>query len=209
MRDAQRDTDRRAELFADWSADYTWLAGRLLTEPVPDLENAFRVSEQRRARVLLETMDAPATAPASPALADVRVRQGLLHGLDRQAISDRLFDGRQPVADTSVHPLDWVHTDDVHHYGYDPARAAELLDEAGWRPGAGGLRRNADGMPLRIELMTTAGNRTRELVQQVAQGQWRQLGIETVIRFQRSVGTARRISLRASASRAWVIRQIA
>ena len=36
--------------------------------------------------------------------------------------------------------------------------------------------------PLRIELMTTAGNRTRELIQQVAQGQWRQLGIETVIR---------------------------
>ena len=30
--------------------------------------------------------------------------------------------------------------------------------------------------------MTTAGNRTRELIQQVAQGQWRQLGIETVIR---------------------------
>ena len=30
--------------------------------------------------------------------------------------------------------------------------------------------------------MTTAGNRTRELIQQVAQGQWRQLGIETTIR---------------------------
>ena len=45
-----------------------------------------------------------------------------------------------------------------------------------------GLRRNAAGEPLRIELMTTAGNRTRELIQQVAQGQWRQLGIETVIR---------------------------
>ena len=61
-------------------------------------------------------------------------------------------------------------------------QAAALLDEAGWRPGEGGLRRNAAGEPLRLELMTTAGNRTRELIQQVAQSQWRQLGIETVIR---------------------------
>jgi peptide/nickel transport system substrate-binding protein len=81
-----------------------------------------------------------------------------------------------------VHPLDWVHTEEVPHYGFDPARAGALLDEAGWRLGQDGLRRNAAGETLRIELMTTAGNRTRELVQQVAQGQWRQLGIDTVIR---------------------------
>ena len=118
----------------------------------------------------------------NPALADVRVRQALLYGLDRAAISQRLFAGRQPVADTPVHPLDWVHTDDVAHYPYDPAKAASLLDEAGWVPGAGGLRRNAAGEPLQLELMTTAGNRTRELIQQVIQGQWRKLGIETVIR---------------------------
>ena len=118
----------------------------------------------------------------NPALADVRVRQALLYGLDRAAISQRLFAGRQPVADTPVHPLDWVHTDDVAHHPYDPAKAASLLDAAGWTPGAGGLRRNAAGEPLRLELMTTAGNRTRELIQQVIQGQWRKLGIETVIR---------------------------
>ena len=118
----------------------------------------------------------------NPALADVRVRQALLYGLDRQAISQKLFAGRQPVADTTIHPLDWVHTDDVTKYGYDPARAAGLLDEAGWHLGADGLRRDAAGEVLRIELMTTGGNRTRELIQQVAQGQWRRLGIDTVIR---------------------------
>ena len=118
----------------------------------------------------------------SPALQDARVRQALLYGLDRQAISDRLFAGRQPVADTSVHPLDWVHTDQVHHYDFDPDKAAALLEAAGWTPGPDGIRRNAAGEPLRIELMTTAGNRTRELIQQVAQGQWRQIGVDTVIR---------------------------
>jgi peptide/nickel transport system substrate-binding protein len=118
----------------------------------------------------------------NPFLADPRVRQALLYGLDRAAVSERLFAGRQPVADTPVHPLDWVHSDDVRHYPHDPAKAALLLDEAGWTSGADGLRRNAAGEPLRLELMTTAGNRTRELIQQVAQSQWRRLGIETVIK---------------------------
>ncbi len=118
----------------------------------------------------------------NPALADRRVRQALLYGLDRAAISQKLFAGRQPVADTPVHPLDWVHTDDVRHYPYEPDRAAALLDEAGWPAGADGLRRNAAGEPFRLELMTTAGNRTRELIEQVAQGHLRQLGINVVIK---------------------------
>jgi peptide/nickel transport system substrate-binding protein len=117
----------------------------------------------------------------NPILADVRVRRALLMGVDREAINQRLFDGRQPVADSSVHPLDWVHAPATTRWPYDPERAAALLDEAGWRLGAGGLRRNAAGEPLRIVLMTTAGNRTRELVQQIIQSQWRQLGIEAAI----------------------------
>jgi peptide/nickel transport system substrate-binding protein len=118
----------------------------------------------------------------NPVLADVQIRRALLHGIDRQALSDKLFAGRQPVALTSVHPLDWVYTEDVPHYPYDAEKAAALLDGAGWTAGAGGMRRNASGAPLRLELMTTAGNRTRELVQQVLQSQWRQLGIDVVIK---------------------------
>src|SRR5699024_8681336 len=104
-----------------------------------------------------------------------------LYGIDRKTISDKLFAGQQPVADTSVHPLDWVHTTDLTTYPYDPAKAAALLDEAGWRVGAGGLRRNEAGEPLRLSFMATAGNRSRELVQQVIQSQWKQLGVEAVI----------------------------
>lgn len=117
----------------------------------------------------------------NPILADARVRQALLHGIDREGISQSLFAGRQPVADTSVNPLDWVHSAEVPHYAFDPERAAALLDEAGWRPGPDGVRRDAEGRRLRLRLMTTAGARSRELVQQVIQSQWQALGIETVI----------------------------
>ena len=118
----------------------------------------------------------------NPILRDARVRRALLTGLDRQAISERLFGGRQPVADTNVNPLDWVHHDGVRKYAYDPDAAAAMLEEAGWTPGDDGVRRNAGGEPLRLELMTTAGDRTRELVEQVIQSQWRELGVDVRIR---------------------------
>lgn len=115
---------------------------------------------------------------SSPIMADKRVRQALLYGLDRQGLNRQLFDGRQPVADSSVNPLDAVHADDTLQYPYDPAKAARLLDQAGWTL-TGTSRRNAKGEPMVIEIITTAGNRSRELVSQVVQSQWRQLGIDT------------------------------
>ncbi len=46
----------------------------------------------------------------------------------------------------------------------------------------GGVRVNAAGRRLSLELMTTAGNRSRELVEQVLQSHWREVGIDVRIR---------------------------
>ena len=46
----------------------------------------------------------------NPILADPRVRKALMLGLDRQALCEQLFAGRQPVADSNTSPLDWVYT---------------------------------------------------------------------------------------------------
>lgn len=116
--------------------------------------------------------------PAHPALGDARVRRALLMAIDRQAISRDLFGGRLPVADGPVSPLEPIHDPAVRHYDYDPARAAALLDEAGWKRAGNGPRRNGAGQTLTIDLGTTAGNRTRELLQQVIQTQWRRIGVE-------------------------------
>jgi peptide/nickel transport system substrate-binding protein len=118
----------------------------------------------------------------TPALADRRVRHALIQSIDRAQIVARLFEGRQSVAHTTVNPLDGMHDDAVRQWPFNLAAARTLLDEAGWRPGPDGIRRNAAGERLTIELMTTAGNRSREAVQQVIQGMWRQAGIETRIR---------------------------
>ena len=117
-----------------------------------------------------------------PALGDKRVRQALLLATDRAQIVARLFEGRQTVAHSAVNPLDPMHDADIRQWPHDPARAAALLDEAGWPRGPDGVRRNAAGEKLSFELMTTAGNRAREAVQQVLQGMWRAAGVEARIR---------------------------
>jgi len=118
----------------------------------------------------------------NPILADRRVRRALVYALDREALNNTLFGGKQPVARSSVSPLDWIYDPNVPTYPFAPDRADALLKEAGWIPGSDGIRQNAAGERLTIELMTTAGNRTRELVAQVLQSQWRELGIDARIR---------------------------
>lgn len=118
----------------------------------------------------------------NPILADQRVRQALMFALDRDQMVEQLFDGRQQVARTFVHPRDFPYATEAPSYAHDPARADALLIEAGWSRGPDGTRRNADGMPLQLELMTTAGDKLRELVQQVLQSQWRAVGIDVRIR---------------------------
>ena len=118
----------------------------------------------------------------NPTLADRRVREALLTGLDREAISRSLFGGRQAVADSFVEPLDAGFTDAVPHHPFDPAKAQQLLEDAGWKAQADGSRRNAEGKTLSLELMTTAGNRSRELVEQVLQSQWKKIGVDIRIK---------------------------
>ena len=115
-------------------------------------------------------------------LEDRRIRQAMLMALDRKAISDKLFEGKQPVADGPISPLDPMYSPAARTYGYDPAAARKLLDEAGFADLRSGFRHNARGERLSVELTTTAGNRIRELVAQVIQSQLRQVGIEARIK---------------------------
>ncbi len=118
----------------------------------------------------------------NPILTDVRVRRALLYGIDRKTVTSRLFEGKQPVADTWVNPLNPMYSPDVATYPYDPAKAKALLAEAGWKPGSDGICRNAKGERLSLELTTTAGNQLRELVEQVLQNQWKAACVEITIK---------------------------
>ena len=119
----------------------------------------------------------------NPLLKNRDIRHALIYAIDREAISKQLFGGRQPVADSSVNPLDWVYADDVSKYKYNPKKALELIVKAGYTKLVQGIRHHKDtGEALRFEFMTTAGSKVRELVQQVLQSQWKAVGIDARIR---------------------------
>ena len=118
----------------------------------------------------------------NPILKDRRVRRALIHGIDRAGISTQLFRGHQPISHGQTNPLDTVYDKKVPKYRYNPPKARELLAAAGWSELRKGIRYNAKGERLQLDLMTTAGNKSRELVQQVLQSQWRSVGIDIRIR---------------------------
>ncbi len=118
------------------------------------------------------------------ALRDIRVRQALIYAIDRQKISKALYAGRQKVADSMIHPLDPHFAKGIKTYRYNPRKAAALLDAAGWK--LKGRWRHKDGRRLRITIMTTARDRARELVEQILQSYWRDIGIDARIRNQQA-----------------------
>ena len=83
------------------------------------------------------------------------MREALLRGIDVKAIVDKLFAGHAGIARSFLNEIDPHYTADVPTYPYDPARARALLDGAGWKPAADGIRRNAKGERLSLEFVTT------------------------------------------------------
>lgn len=120
----------------------------------------------------------------NPILSDVRVRKALLYSINRDDLVKALFEGKQQVALHNVSPKDpWFTADPkiITLYRYSKREAGKLLDEAGWKMGADGYR-SKDGKRLSLAFQTTAGNKTRELVQVYLQNQWKQSGIEVLIK---------------------------
>lgn len=116
----------------------------------------------------------------NPFLKDVRVRKALNYTMNREELVNSLFEGKQSPALHNITPKDPWYTDDptkVTIYKNDVRQAEKLLDEAGWKPGPDGIRVKG-GKRLSFTLMTTAGNKTRELVQVYLQNKWKQVGIE-------------------------------
>jgi len=119
---------------------------------------------------------------ANPQLADKRVRQAILLGIDRKTMVAKLFDNHFPVADGTLAPAEPSRDPNVKKYPYDPAQARALLAAAGYKPGPDKILVGADGKRLSIDLAGASGIRLIELVEQVIQSQLRAIGVEIVVR---------------------------
>ncbi|HET9097348.1 MAG TPA: peptide ABC transporter substrate-binding protein [Candidatus Baltobacteraceae bacterium] len=118
---------------------------------------------------------------ANPALADVRVRRALAHAIDRAALIKKVTHGVGMPGDSNQPPFFWAYNPKIARYPYDPKRAAELLDAAGWRMGADGIRVK-NGRPLRLELVSFTGSATATGTEVFMQDAWRHVGVDVSIK---------------------------
>jgi peptide/nickel transport system substrate-binding protein len=115
-----------------------------------------------------------------PPFADVRVRRALIAALDREGYTRTILDGLAPVAHGPIQPVSWAYSDRIAHYPFDPAKARALLDEAGWKAGADGIRAR-NGQRLAFTLITQAGFAIRESVAQAIERQLRDVGVDVKV----------------------------
>jgi len=123
--------------------------------------------------------------PAHEWFKDIRVRQALLHAIDRQKIVQTLFGGKLQVAHFMMSPKDPAFQDAYRRaakYEYDPEKAKQLLMQAGWKPGADGVLVNGKGERFSVEGVTEAGNKELEHVQAATIAYWKSIGMEVQIK---------------------------
>ncbi|MGP6487255.1 ABC transporter substrate-binding protein [Duffyella gerundensis] len=111
-----------------------------------------------------------------PALQDAKVRQALIYGLDRQKLIDVVYQGYGKVAIEPIAPISWAwNANGVNPYQYNPARANQLLDEAGWKKGPDGIRVKA-GKRLELTLLVSKKVLNDALIP-IAKENWQQIGV--------------------------------
>jgi peptide/nickel transport system substrate-binding protein len=113
-----------------------------------------------------------------PALRDVRVRQALVHAMDREALAVQQTAGMATGAETLVAPSHVLFPridSAISKYPFDPRRALQLLGEAGWTRAADGALRNAAGQLLDVEIISTPSTQKNGVV---IADYWKQVGVE-------------------------------
>ncbi len=113
-----------------------------------------------------------------PILSDVRVRKALMYGLNRKAIVDDILQGYGTIMNSNIPPVSWAYAEgELETYDYNPEKAKQLLEEAGWVEGPDGIRVK-DGKRLSFSLLTDSGSKMYESIVMLVQEDWEKIGVE-------------------------------
>lgn len=123
-------------------------------EDVP-AQNAADI--KRNSRLTLYNIDFPGSPRQAmintqkPPTNEVAVRRAIMHGVNVEALGRTLYFGVYPVGNGIMSAATPMAIKDHFRktYPYDPNKAKALLEEAGWRVGAGGVRQKG-GQSLRV-----------------------------------------------------------
>ena len=135
-----------------------------LTDPSPDLPDAER-----------STLKHP-----HPILSDPAVRRALSMAIDRQLLTEVGYGAAgQPTCNLVPAPAAWA-SQNTGCLTQDIDGAKALLDQAGWVPGADGIREK-DGRRLRLVFQTPV-NAVRQDFQALIKQEWHEIGVETELK---------------------------
>lgn len=126
-----------------------------------------------------QTKDGKKFGNGNKALLDQKVRQALFLSIDRKTIIDKVFQGHAVEGQGYIPPrfsaYHWQPTAE-QSLAYDPAKAAKLLDEAGYRL-KGDQRVGKDGKPLDLRILCHATDPNDKAVGKYLKEWWGKLGI--------------------------------
>jgi peptide/nickel transport system substrate-binding protein len=167
-----RDSNARTLMLVGGSADFTQNSIRV--DLVDEVASRRRLKLVAGPSAILTYM---MMQNEDPVLEDVRVRRAIAHAIDRERIIEAKLGGRAVLASGLLPPSHWAYEGDVRRYAYDPAKAAALLDAAGYPDpdGPGGEPR------LRLSYKTSA-DQFRLTLARIIAGQLGEVGIEVEVR---------------------------
>ncbi|MGQ4448572.1 ABC transporter substrate-binding protein [Streptomyces griseus] len=126
------------------------------------------------------TKDGQKFGDGHPALLDQKVRHALFMAVDRKTIIDKVFQGHAVEGEGYIPPrfgdYFWKPADG-QKLAYDPAKAASLLDEAGYEKNGAGKRVGKDGKPLDFRILCHATDPNDKAIGKYLQEWWGAQGI--------------------------------
>ncbi|MGD9956724.1 MAG: ABC transporter substrate-binding protein [Candidatus Nanopelagicales bacterium] len=119
----------------------------------------------------------------SPLLKDAKLRQAIGWAIDRQALVDRVLGGSGSPGSTIIPPIyENLHLDPADPVTYDPEKAKQLLDAAGYTVGEGGIRQDAQGTKLSFRLFARSDSDNSVKSVEFIKGYLAAVGIETEVK---------------------------
>ena len=113
---------------------------------------------------------------------DVRIRKAINYAIDKQEIIDGVYLGLGITIASPYKPGTRWSNPDLQPYTFDPAKAKQLLIEAGYQDTDRDGIVDRAGKKLSFEILTNLGNKQREKTAVIIQRRLKEVGIETHIR---------------------------
>jgi peptide/nickel transport system substrate-binding protein len=119
--------------------------------------------------------------PEIPFMQDVKVRQALMLGLNRQYLISTFLQGQAIPADGPILPNSWAHYDGIEKLDYDPEQAINLLKSEGYViPAEGGDVRAKAGVSLSLTMLHPEDELHTKIAEKI-QSDWAQIGVRVTL----------------------------